>query len=363
MGPTVLFVDLFCPDGHGELNRVFLRGLIAAGARVDGAFKIGYAEKLDVPGIGAVFDFPERFFDERCGPLRGRWNQWMLLMAIRARINVERYAMVFFSSFDELTVIMSGRWPGAVFLNHANIAGMDHPLKRRAMLGLGDDCTFVVFHEFVARRAREQGLYRVDTLPQGLPSPYPPVESAEAVLASIDSRLGGNRSQRIIFVPSGAKYADGFIRHLCQDPEFAAFLETQGAVLVLKGMALPDVRSSMIGVEGRLSTVQYRALFNASTALVLHYPPTFTYRVSATLMECFANQKPCLLSAIESFEAFSKHFEYRPYYRNKAELMEGIELLIRRSAAGFVPYRDVAELMPDVGRALPGWLWPSDSAL
>lgn len=362
-GPLVLFVDLFCPDGHLELNRVYLSGLVAAGAEVDCAFKAGYAEKLNVSGLRRVFEFPEQRYDEKCGPIRARWNQWVLLMAIQAVINVQRYGAIIFSSFDEIAVAMSGRWPGCVFLNHANIAGMDHSIKRCAMRALGEDSIHVVFHEFIAREARARGLRRVEAMPQGLAPPYGPTDESKALLRSIDPRLGGGKSQRVIFAPSGAKYADGFIRHLCLDEDFVRFMEARGALLVVKGMTLPDSLSSMVGIDRRLSADEYRALFNASSGLILHYPPTFTLRVSATLMECFANQKPCLLSGIEGFKAYAKHFEYQPYYQTKSDLMQGIEFLLQRSAAVWRPYRDLRELAPDLCGALPHWIRAGGIAL
>lgn len=359
----ILYVDLFCPDGHLDLNRVYLNGLLAYGVGVDAVFKEGYAAKLGLRGINAVHEFPARLFDERCSPLRARWNQWRLLMAVRSALNVDGYAAVFFSSFDELTVALSGRWLGAVYLNHANIAGLDHPLKRWAMRSLGDDSLFVVFHEFIARRARVRGLRRVQTLAQGLPSPGAPPPDADTLLEALDPRLAGRAARRIVFVPAGAKYADGFIRDVVHDPEFGHFMELQNALLVVKSMTLSEPLPSVVAIDRRLSDEEYRALFHASVGLVLHYPATFTYRVSATLMECFASQKPCLLSDIEGFKAFAGHFEYQPYYRTKHDLMKRIESLLGCSGTSWRPYRCLDELVPDFSRALPHWFQPGEQAL
>jgi hypothetical protein len=93
--------------------------------------------------------------------------------------------------------------------------------------------------------------------------------------------------------------------------------------------------------------------------LILHYPETFNYRVSATLIECFSNSKPCVLSDIEAFRVFAHNFQYEPFYRSQAELCAALDRVIDAdSSAGSAPYCHLEEQIPSFRVAARDWLAP-----
>jgi hypothetical protein len=111
--------------------------------------------------------------------------------------------------------------------------------------------------------------------------------------------------------------------------------------------------------------MEYRALFQACGCVLLHYPPSFRYRVSAILFECFANGKPCIVSDIEAFRAFAPHFRYQAFYRDRHDLASRLDGLLSSKCQGLPrPYRDLDGLAaPSLrfmrftpGRAPPGSL-------
>ena len=87
---------------------------------------------------------------------------------------------------------------------------------------------------------------RVQTLAQGLPSPGAPPPDADTLLEALDPRLAGRAARRIVFVPAGAKYADGFILDVVHDPEFGHFMELQNALFVVKSMTLSEPLPSVV---------------------------------------------------------------------------------------------------------------------
>jgi hypothetical protein len=271
-----------------------------------------------------------------------------MLWYIRRRRIHGRYDYIVFSSFDEIPLYFSGIKGNLLLFTHANVAGLDNPIKRWFLKRIARRGRLIVFHEFIKRRCEEFGIRNVLVEPQGLSEPYVMDDATTlSTLRSLDGRLASGVFSQMLFAPTGSKYADVFLKEAIGDRAFTQFLAERRIGVVIKDDALRSSSENIIILSQHLSDTEYKALFVASTAIILSYPMSFNYRISAALFECFSNSKPCLLSDIEGFKVYEPHFTYKPYFSNPGELMAGIDALSALPVAvRQAPYRDLQALVP-----------------
>jgi hypothetical protein len=352
----LLYLDVFCPSGHLAFNRAYIAKLLAEGFELSYALRAGYHQELGSPPGTLKVEVPAEYYD-RPGSLASRLNHWLALRYIRRRIDQKDYDAIFLSSFEEISLWAAGFSLPCILVNHANVAGLDKGLRRWFARRLSRNNTMIVFAEFIRQRVFHHGIKRAQVVPQGLVEPHRPGDQDPQLLSAIDPRLIAPDFRHVVFVPSGAKYADGFIARVTTDPSFQEFLCARSILLVVRGVELPNACTNVVSISKYLSNDEYKALFLASKCLVLHYPESFNYRVSATLIECFSNDKPCVVSDIEGFRAFAHNFQYEPFYGSQAELCAALDRVIDiASAAGSVAYRHLEEQIPSFLLASQDWL-------
>ncbi len=345
--PRVLYCDPISPPGHRTLNRLFVETLVGAGLQVDIAWRDGYLAASEVPDGCHVIPIPKSLFAKGSGKLAARIEQWRVLRFVRSSTERGAYDATLFSSFDEISFALSGIGGRLFLVVHGNAADLENPIKRFFLRWVGRRATFVVFHEFIKRRCENFGLPRVVVEPLGLSDPY--VMSREArgdALATVDRRLCGPRLRHIFFAPAGAKYADAFMATVTADAEFQGFLRENGIALVVKDRSLQLDCPNVVILRRSLSDEQYRSLFISSCAIILSYPNSFNYRVSAVLFECFSNEKRILLSDIDGFHAFDANYAYDAFFRTKEDLMSRMKEAIEASQVGAHNFKEINSLRP-----------------
>jgi hypothetical protein len=336
-------------------NRAYIAKLQEEGFELAFALRSGYYQELGCPPGKLQVEVPSHYYD-RPGSLASRVNQWLALRYIRQRIDENEFDAIFLSSFEEISLWAARFSLPCVLVNHANVAGLDKGLRRWFARRLSRNGTLIVFAEFIRQRVLHHGINRTQVVPQGLVERHRPGGDDSRLLGAIDPRLVSADFRHIVFVPSGAKYADGFITRITTDPAFQEFLRARNLLLVVRGVELPDACANVISISKYLSNDEYKALFLASRCLVLHYPESFNYRVSATLIECFSNEKPCVVSDIEGFRAFAHNFRYDPFYGSQSELCAALDRVIdAASAADSAAYRDLQEQIPSFLAASREW--------
>ena len=352
----ILYIDSFCPAGHLALNRVYITKLVAEGFAVSLALKAGYYEQLGAPGGTQLeVEVPASYY-HKSGSLVSRINQWLALRFIRERIDESKYEVIFLSSYEEISLWAAHFRTPCLLVNHANVAALDNGIRRWFANRLARNCTWLVFAEFIRQRVLHHGITRVQVVPQGLVEPHRLGGGIWDILHSIDERLVAPWVRHLVFVPSGAKYDDEFIVSTLANKSFQDYLEARGILLAVKGTCFANGSRNVVMITKYLAPDEYKALFLASTCLVLHYPPSFNYRVSATLIECFSNSKACLVSDIDSFRAFAPNFQYDPFYRSRESLCAALDRLLV-AGAGFLsePYRNLDEQIPSFVRVAESW--------
>lgn len=344
----ILYIDPNSTSGHSALNRVLIEKFRDLGFTVDLAMRAGYLEELAPPAGLKRLPLPERYFPHHPGKFSSRFFETRLLLYIRRNLIHREYDYIVFSAFDEIPLFFSGIRGPLILVVHGNVGAMDHPVKRAFMQWVAKRGSLLVFHDFIKQRCEHFGIRNVLVEAQGLTRPYPPANAAtEAVLRTIDPRLVSGAFRHCVFAPSGSKYRDSFLAETIRDPAFRQFLAHRQIVLVIKHADLPDDFPNVVDLHKELTADQYEGLFTFSRGIILSYPKSFTYRVSAILHECFSNQKPCLLSDIEGFRIFQRHFRYDPFFNDKSQLITAIDTICSLDAeTARSPYVHMEELEP-----------------
>ena len=344
----ILYVDLFSQYGHTNLNRVYIDRFNEIGYKVEFVLRKDYINELKIPFEDVRLALPERYFDCRAGKIKDRFLQWKMLRLIINKIDLDQYNIIFFSFFEEMSICMSGIKGNLIFLNHSNVTGLENVLKLFFLKRVAKIGKILVFHESIKNRFSEFGINNVLVEPLGLAKPYDlEMDRQDEVLRSLDHRLISPFYRVKILVPTGSKYNDLLIKNAINDPLFLSFIIANKVLIIIKDITLSSDCENICLLESYLSNIQYQILFRSSDCIIINYPETFRYKVSATLFECFANKKPCFLIDIDSFRLFQEYFNYEPYYNDIPSLISLIKTFIEEiDEISMQPYINIESLNP-----------------
>ncbi len=345
---TVLYIDTFSQFGHTNLNKVFLRQFRSLGFKVSVIARSNYINEIEVSEKDIALKIPEYYYNLKAGSLKDRILQWQILRFIKKSIDFRKYDVVFFSYFDEIVFALSGIKGNLFFMNHSNVTGLESGIKRFFLKCISRIGTILVFHESICIRFKEFGISNVVVEPLGLNLPYQiDNQQSQTFLKEIDQRLLKEDIQFKIFIPTLAKYQDDFLKKLFSDISFLEFLEKKRVLIIIKDKSLTINHPNVCLLKSFLMDKVYQAIFLDADFVMLHYPESFKYKVSASLFECFSNNKPCFVSDIEAFRLFESYFNYNPYYSSVAELIMLIQISIdKKHSIILKPYNNLAMLNP-----------------
>ena len=258
--------------------------------------------------------------------------------------------VVFFSYFDEIVFSLTGMNGNLFFMNHSNVSGLENTFKRFFLKYIERMGTILVFHQTIRDQFLKFGIKRVIVEPLGLCLPYVnDVIKQKILLSKIDIRLVDLDFRLKIFIPTIAKYQDGFLNTVVTNAFFLNFLIENKVLLIIKDNAIEVNHPNICLLKSFLSDEIYQSVFISADFLMLHYPSSFKYKVSASLFECFSNNKPCFLSDIDAFRVFQSHFNYDPYYNSIEKLTEVIQVSIEtKDEIIKYPYNSTSLLNPSL---------------
>ena len=322
----VVVVDVISKWGHNALNSEILTTLQQYGCTVDFIGNETHRTIVDGRGLNNFTLFKpirEEAFD---GPIFGRLRLIEKLQKVAKIIRKEKYDIVLFSAFDELAMLF---WPNVggklLLIAHGNISGGRSSFKRFALKRIVTNAHLLVFHDFIRTRAKELGVPSVSVMGQGLTAPYSKIQlaSLEQYLPVQLKSLAQGQRKTIVFVPSVTKYSDDILLHTLLSPQMDELCSRKGIHFIIKGgKARPLSHVTML--PQFISKAEYQAVFQLADTVVLGYPSSFDYRLSAVFIECISNNKPCVVSEIDCFRALSKHFRYNPYFGDCGSLVRAI---------------------------------------
>ena len=288
-----------------------------------------YIKELDISFEKVVWAIPEKYFNKSFGKLKDRVIQYKMLTYIKKNVSTTEYELLFFSFFEEISFAIANLKGNIVLMNHSNISGLTNSIKLYFLKKTSLRARILVFHESIKVRLSEFGINNVIVEPLGLPKAYPKdlntVKIAEFL--KIDDRLLSDKFKFKLFIPTASKYNNSFISEVTSNPVFLNFLKTNNILLIVKDKTIKASHKNLLVIDSFLSDDTYKSIFIISDMVLLHYPHNFEYKISAVLFECFANNKPILLSNIPSFKVFNEYFNYYPFYENQEQLIESINQL------------------------------------
>lgn len=347
---TVLYIDTFSQFGHTNLNKVFIQQFRNKGYKVSVIARTNYLEDIEVPIEDILLRIPETYYNSSAGRIRDRLLQFRILQFIKKRVSLRKYDIVFFSYFDEIVFPLSVIKGNLIFMNHSNVTGLENTLKRFFLKCIAKMGTILVFHETIRDQFLKFGITNVIVEPLGLTLPYDNDSANNRnLLNKIDTRIVSLDYRLKIFIPTVSKYQDDFLYKVLSNDSFLNFLILNKVLLVLKDKSIEINHPNICLLKSFLSEEIYQAVFISADFLMLHYPASFKYKVSASLFECFSNNKPCFLSDIDAFRVFQSHFNYDPYYNSIEKFTELIQVsLDRKDLIVKYPYNNTSLLNPSL---------------
>jgi len=352
----ILYIDLFSQYGHTNLNKVFISRFENLGYDLNYIVREGYVDELELSKKKVVWAIPEKYFSSSFGKLKDRFIQYKMLSYIKNNISITEYELLFFSFFEEISFGIANLKGNIILMNHSNISGLTNRIKFYFLKKSNSIARFLVFHESIKVRFSEFGINNVIVEPLGLPKAYPKDLDILKIeeLRKLDERLLSDKFK--LLIPTASKYNNSFISEVISNSTFLNFLKTESILLIVKDKTIKSSHKNVLVIDSFLSDETYKTVFLISHAVLLHYPFTFEYKISAALFECFANNKPALLSNIPSFKGFKEHFTYQPFYENLEQLIECINELKQflKSSEKNSIYRNLDTLNPTLNSVFLG---------
>ena len=280
-----------------------------------------------------------------------------MLLYIKKNISILNYDLIFFSFFEEISFVFANLKGNIVLMNHSNVSGLKSYIKRFFLKKCNLNAKFLVFHNSIKARFAEFGINNVIVEPLGLSQPYFKIidEQTLGQINKVYSRTFSENFKFRILIPSDSKYGSRLIANHILNEKFLNFLEKENILIIIKSNSINILNKNILQINPFLPDHIYKLFFNISDTIILDYPETFEYKVSAALFECFSNNKPVLLSSIKSFKIYNEYFNYNPYYLNTEQLINLIyELRLYLIDNNKKCYKNIENLNPNLNSIFNG---------
>lgn len=350
---TVLYIDTFSQFGHTNLNKVYLQEFRKKGCKISVIARSNYFKEIEVFEDEVLLRIPESYYFHT-GSIQSRLLEIKILRFINKNVELKNFDIVFFSYFDEIAFYFSRLKGNLFFMNHSNVSGLENRIKRFFLKSISQRGTILVFHETIQDQFVKYGINNIIIEPLGLSLPYKNnILKNNNILKDIDTRLIDDFFYLKIFIPTLSKYGDNFLTNSLLDDSFKSLLEEKKILLIIKDKNLDIKHPNVCLLNNFINDEIYQAVFLKSDILILQYPKSFKFKVSASLLECFSNNKPCFISDIEAFRVFDVYFNYDPYYNSLTQLINLIQIAcVNKDTILSHPYKKTSLLNPKLNSVI-----------
>jgi hypothetical protein len=317
----ILYIDSDSSPGHLPFNWGYISKLAEIpGVELNVIARRNYFNNHQISYFNLIKEIPDRLYLRKGkGRLLSRIFILLRYLYIKIVVDFKKYDRVFLSSYDEITLYFAFFKHPLWLINHNNITGLDNKIKRFFFKRLAEKHIYIVFENYMAERFYSIGIKNVYVIKHGLPEPFTP--EPYKILASVSDRFASEKINKIIFCPSLGSDKK-FINQIIKNEQFACFIERNKILFIVRGNIEATFNSSNILIlNSYLTSIQYKALFLYSFAIVVAYPNTFRYRVSNVLNECISNNKLCFMSNIPALKIYSEFMVYKYYFSDIDELI------------------------------------------
>jgi len=305
----ILFIDLESVPGHLNFNKLFIDYLTNKNSAIDLVCSYDYFNKINHFNSNKIIYNVDNLNFSYSNKLFYRLHILIILFKLKIKIFNKKYDEIIFSNFDEVSLYFSGFYKKCSIVDHGNLAdSQSNSIKKLFLKKISKHSTLIVFNEMILDRAKEFGFKKCILINQGL---SPPIKIERIISIKKILKLD---SPNYIFFPHFSKFGSKKELEIFNTKLNEDFLNKNNLYIIYKSEKKPDFKSSRhIYLDLWIDYNLYKNIFISAKAIFLLYPESFSYRVSAILLEAFSNNIPIFLSKIDSFKYYKPFFNYDPY--------------------------------------------------
>jgi hypothetical protein len=317
----LLYIDPLSFTGHVNFNKIYIKELYKMNLNINFVFKDGYSHKLGVKND--VLTIPNEFYSSNKGLLT-RLNNIRILRYIDKKISLEDYDYVILSSYDTISLFFSGIKCKLILVNHNTLQGLENRIKRFFFKSISKNNIHIVFEEYMKDYLSTIGVHNVNKISHGFMKSITKTEINKNFFFE-GSEVSLNDFEKVLFIPSLHHLDQIFIENLIIDKGFVSFLESNNILLVIKtNLKIKNESINIQFIMKNLTKREYQTVFLRSNLIIIKYPLTYKYRISAIFLECVVNNKTCLLNKTDALIYYKKYINYESYYETKEDLYNQI---------------------------------------
>jgi hypothetical protein len=132
----------------------------------------------------------------------------------------------------------------------------------------------------------------------------------------------------VLFSPSRSSVDTSFIEKMLQSDKFLEYLEKNNILLILRSPHLQSRSPNVIILSHFMAQDEYEATFFHADAILLTYPSSFKYRISAVMLEALSCNKLALMSDMDVFRQYEDIYGKEAYYSSVDGLISSIDHLM-----------------------------------
>lgn len=344
----ILYIDPVSHTEHINFNLLHLKAIFSVTRDVDCVFRENYLNNTSLSSIKQEYEIPSSLCKKRKIALVNRFFYWLTLWYIRFKVDFKKYDYIILSYYDEIALFLSFYPKNLLLINHINVSGLQSRLKFYFYNKLSKNNTQIVFEDYIKDYLISKGIKHVKVVPHGVIDRYIIDDSnVKRIFKHIFLKY-----KYVVFSPSSGSSDEVFINTLLYSDLFKQFLTKNDILFVVKtNIKIDFEHENILVINTFLSNEDYRYLFLKSNLILISYPPTFKYRVSAVFFEAISNNKCMQLANIEAFDQYKKYLPSQFYFKNIEELISNIY---------YFRYNDIdtnyksieSKLMPDYSQVI-----------
>lgn len=320
MNNKVLFIDPSDLIGHIAFNTIYIEALRKQTSTLHIILRESHAlSYYDFQSDMYVMKIPEILYPNiKANSLVKRIYEYFRCIYVFSKINSNNYDDILLSHYDEILLSLLPLPKNLSLINHDNARGFSNLIKSFCLKHVSKKVKQIVLENFALEEFKKNKIFNVYRICHGIRKPF-----------NSDSRefykiVGNNSYKYYLFLPSVA--TDTYKVKSYFGAEFSKFLSTYNIGVITK-TAIEGV-DNLIIIPKYLTEVAYESLFLFSSIILVIYPDTFKFRVSAVFYEACANKKKILLNSLPSLEYSREYCNYDPLFSNEDDLINKIKILL-----------------------------------
>ena len=319
----ILYIDCWSPPGHLQFNKIHLKSLSQIGD-VGVIFRENAFKILDIHNVHRVMELSDHYFENHEGSLNIRLSMARMMRSIWNKINSKEWDHIILASYDPMALFLSCKFKRSMVIDHNTIADLDNPIKGFCLRHLSSNIKHIVFNEIMMSKLLKNGIDNCAIVPHGF-FPMNDRKWSDEEIKNKKEFYEIKEYQNFIFIPSLSTGCEDLIDQYVYNIGFNDFLKENNLVLLTKSKIKRTSMSNIHIIQGRLPQENYEFLFKHSVCNILLYSPTFKYRTSGVLNECFANNVPCIMNNNSALLAYKGYINNEHCsFSNSEEMKESI---------------------------------------